>query len=219
MNAIVRWGQRNLLGALVMALAIPAIGLTQGCDDGTAPGLAEVKIQLTDAPADAIASAVVWISRVYLQGCAEGEEGVTEECTATDLYNDPENSKEYDLLTLQDGGSADLTGFVPVEATVYHQLRFVVDSARVTLAEGYTFANPGDPANVAVLKVPSGDSSGIKVHLDQAIDAESEATTVVLVDFDVADNFVLQGAGQDTVITGVVFTPTLREKGRSHQSN
>jgi len=112
-----------------------------------------------------------------------------------------------------------LTGFVPVEATVYHQLRFVVDSARVTLAEGYTFANPGDPANVAVLKVPSGDSSGIKVHLDQAIDAESEATTVVLVDFDVADNFVLQGAGQDTVITGVVFTPTLREKGRSHQSN
>jgi len=179
--------------------------------------MSEVKVQLTDAPADAIASAVVWISRVYLQACEEGEEGETEECTAVDLFNDPEAPKEYDLLTLQDGVTADLTGFIPVEATVYRQLRLVVDSAKVTLAEGFTFEEPGDPENVATLKVPSGASTGIKVHLDQAIDAETEATTVILVDFAVADNFVLQGAGQDTVIKGVTFTPTLNEKGRSNQ--
>jgi hypothetical protein len=179
--------------------------------------MSEVKVQLTDAPADALASAVVWVSRVYLQACAEGEDGESEDCGAVDLFNQPEAPREFDLLTLQDGVTADVTAFVPVEATVYRQLRLVVDSAKLTLADGFTFEEPGDPENVADLKVPSGASSGIKVHLDEAIDAETEATTLILVDFDVADNFLLQGAGQGTVIKGVTFTPTLKEKGRTNQ--
>ena len=42
-------------------------------------------------------------------------------------------------------------------------------------------------------------------------------TELVLVDFDVDANFVLQGPEQGMIFKGMTFTPTLNEKGRSHQ--
>jgi len=216
MRDIIRWFPQLAKSGIAALLLLPLAGLSQGCEDGTGPQLAQVQIQLTDAPADAIAMAEVWISRVYLQGCMQGEEGAEEECGAVDLFNDPETPLYYDLLTLQDGATAELTDMVNVEAKVYRQLRLVVDSAKVTLKDGYTFEGAEGAANVAILKVPSGASSGIKVQLLEAIDADTEEVTVVLVDFAVADNFVLQGTGEGNVLKGVIFTPTLKEKSRSN---
>lgn len=218
MSKVTRWFPQIPRSARWGLLLLPGLLLTQGCDDGTSPGVAQVQVRLTDAPADIIASAEVWISRIYLQGCEEPEvEGEEEEgCEPVDLFNNPVEPHMFDLLTLQDGTTADLTGMVNVEAKIYRQLRLVVDSARVTLVEGFTFEGAEDPFNVADLKVPSGSSSGIKVHLDQAINTETEEVTTVLVDFDVADNFKLQGPVEGPEIMGVTFTPTLKEKGRSH---
>jgi len=194
-------------------LVLPLLVILAGCEDSTAPQTSQVQIQLTDAPAEAIASAQVWISRVFLKGCETEGEG-EEECLDVDLFNDPETPRTYDLLTLQDGITADLTDPVEVEVGIYHQLRMKVDSAVVTLAEGYSFA---DGTLEAVLKVTGGGT--IKVRLDQPIDAEADELTVVLVDFDVDRNFVFQGGGTGNVFNGVLFTPTLNELGRTKSGN
>ena len=61
--------------------------------------------------------------------------------------------------------------------------------------------------------------SGIKVQLAEPLSAESGMVTIVVVDFDVNDNFKLQG-NPDTPagIKGILFTPVLKEKSRDMES-
>jgi hypothetical protein len=159
---------------------------------------------LTDEPADLIASAMVTISRVYL---------VPMDTTGAfvDLLPDGEEPRLYDLLTLQDGIEA-LLATTPVPADSFAQLRLVVDEATVSLAEGYEFR---DGTTSRTLHVPSGQTSGIKVKLDEPIVIEEGRILIVVVDFDVNDNFVIQG-NPDTPagIHGILFKPVLKEKGR-----
>ena len=182
--------------------------LVAGCDLLSSEGDARIQVQLTDAPSDYVESAEVWISRVYLPGPgsdpaeAQGNPGV-------DLFNDPENPFSVDLLLLQDGLVATLTEPVSVEEGNYNNLRIIVDSAFVTLKERATFK---DGTSTTVLFVPAGSQAGIKVQLTEAITAEAGVTTVVLVDFDVNQNFVLQGNPESpNGIQGMLFTPTLKE--------
>ena len=189
-----------IAGALVLGAA--------ACSDGsTGVELSSVRILLTDAPSDVIASAEVWISRVYLQG---GDDEETEG-GRVDLFNNPETPQHYDLLTLQDGVTADLTGAVDVDVGLYRSLRLVVDRARVTLVEGLLFE---DGTDNATLFVPSGSSSGIKVLLNQALEVVEGETTTLTVDFDVDQNFVIQGNDGPDGVRGIIFTPLLRELTR-----
>ncbi len=185
-------------------LVLCVFALIAACSDlGTGPNdQPRVQVQLKDFPAEMVASAEVWISHVYLQGGAEGR---------VDLFRDPENPRHYDLLTLQNGVVADLTEAEPVPPGRYSQLRLVVDSARVTLVEGVTFA---DGSSERSLFVPSGAQTGIKVQLAGDIEAEEGTTTIVLVDMDVRRNFVFQGSSVSGFV-GVLFTPVLKEEARS----
>jgi hypothetical protein len=207
-RCVVRRSTGRVSSLLFVPLAV-TIGIL-GCDSIGPEPRGSVQVLLTDAPSDRIAAAEVWISRVYLQGDGEDEveEGVEgdEEGGRVDLFNDPADPRSYDLLTLRDGVTADLTGTVEVPAGRYAQLRLVVDSARVTLIEGFTFAN-GDTSRS--LFVPSGSSSGIKVQLAEPVESSDSETSVVLVDFDVDANFVFQGP--PGAPNGVLFTPTLRQ--------
>lgn len=193
-------------GALVAAPLL--LALVVACSDSaTGPaGEARVQIQLKDFPAELVATADVWISRVYLQGDEGGP---------VDLFNDPANPRHYDLLTLQDGVVADLTAEEGVPEGRYNQLRLVVDSARVSLAEGVTFR---DGTSERTLFVPSGAQTGIKVQLHQDIEAEGGTTTVVLVDMDVSRNFVFQGSAA-AGFHGVLFTPVIQEERRTVRAN
>jgi len=197
-----------LLGALALALA--------ACDSTDPSGDARVQIQLTDAPSDYIASAEVWISRVYLQGGPgdddqDGDDGDTPQ-GRKDLFNDPQNPFEVDLLALRDGVVANLTDSVAVEVGGYKGLRIVVDSAFVTLKTGYTFTGG---ATTRKLTIPSGSTSGIKVQLTGGdIEAEEGEVTTLLVDFDVNENFVIQGNPTGPVFSGILFTPVLHEMDR-----
>jgi hypothetical protein len=195
---------------LTLALAA-LVAVTVSCDSSpTAEGdSARVQILLTDEPADYLAEAWVRISRVYL---LPGEEDPEEGPPFVDLFHDPDNPLEFDLLTLQDGVIADITGEYEVPAGSYAQLRMIVSEAWVVLADGYEFVG-GDTERE--LFVPSGAQTGIKVMLDEPIAAEAGTLTVLLVDFDVNQNFVLQG-NPDTPggLQGVLFTPTLRELNR-----
>ena len=141
-----RW-RTFVLGALALLALV-------GCDSVTSEDGARVAIQLTDAPSDLIESAEVWISRVYLQGGPhdddqDDEDGATPQ-GRVDLFNDPENPFEVDLLVLQDGVTANLAAPIEIAPGSYKGLRIVVDSSFVTLEDGFTFP---DGATTAVLKI------------------------------------------------------------------
>ena len=199
-----------------------------GCGDdnnatnpaGTGNGMAAIRVMLTDAPSDYIATAEVVISRVYLKASAEDAEddGLGDAAAAgeIDLLDETDGPITLDLLQLRDGLEA-LLGEVPVEPGVYHQLRLVVDDATLTLVDGYEFP---DGTNTAALKTPSAHKSGIKVQLADPIPADEGKVTIVVVDFDVNDNFVIQG-NPDTPagIKGVLFKPVLKEKSRVQEDD
>lgn len=203
--------------AIPSLLLLAALGMG-ACDAGTGPETSRVQVLLTDAPHEELDSALVWISRVYLQGGGGTEPDTSaSDTTATaagrvDLFHDSENPLVFDLLKLRDGVTADLTGETEVDAGLYQGLRFVVDSARVYLTAGITFE---DGSTSGTLKVPSGHTSGIKVKLDDVIRADEGETTTITVDFDVDDNFKIIRAGPGGDVKKVLFTPVLKEKERS----
>jgi hypothetical protein len=165
-------------------------------------GNSQVRVLLTDAPSDLIASAEVTISRVYLVG----EDGVS-----VDLKPVAEPHLTFELLDLRNGVEAFLADR-RVPAARYGQLRLVVEEAEVTLVDGVTFE---DGTSSRTLHVPSGMQSGIKVQLSAPLEAEAGELTIVVVDFDVDRNFVLQG-NPDTPagLKDVLFTPLLHEERR-----
>ena len=186
-----------LLGSLVLTAG------SVGCDhsDGVmGVGNSQVRVMLTDAPADQIASAKVTISRVYVVGDNDAQ---------VDLRLATDTPLSFELLDLRNGLTALLADHA-VPAGTYNQLRLVVESAEVTLVDGVTFS---DGSSTKSLTVPSGMQSGIKVQLASPIDADAGELTIVTVDFDVEDNFVLQGPADAP--NGVIFTPVLHEKGRT----
>ncbi len=207
----------NFTGNRKRVLALAALLAAGACGDGTGPLTSHVEVLLTDAPTEQLDSALVWISKIYLQGGG----GLEPDTAASDttsaggrvyLFEDAANPLKFDLLALRDGVTADMTGLVEVDAGVYQGLRFVVDSARVHLAEGLAFE---DGSRSGTLKIPSGYTSGIKVKLDDVIRAEENNTTTITVDFDVTDNFKIQTNPQTGAVKQILFTPVLREKGRS----
>ena len=117
-------------------IAFAAALLMSACGNSTGrEGMARVQVLLTDAPADYLSVADVCISQVYLQP-GEGEES-----PGTVLCDKGEGDAQcFDLLELQ-GVSAAITPSVEVAAGTYAQLRLIMESASVTLAEGYTFAD------------------------------------------------------------------------------
>lgn len=201
----------NKVRSLAVIGIVGAALTAASCNSGTAPAvqMGQVQAKITDAPSDSLSSAVIWVSRVYLQGGADTASADTS--GAVDLFNDPSNPKQYDLLTLQNSVTADLTGADTVDVGAYSMLRLVVDSARVTLASGLTFA---DGSTTATLTVPSGEETGIKVLLKGPIVVGGGSTTTIVVDFNVDQNFVIQRNLSGT-ISQVLFTPVLEEQSRT----
>jgi len=205
--AMLQFSKTGKKVAIILAAGALILGAAACSNDTTGVELSSIRVLLTDAPSDVIASAEVWISRVYLQG-GGGEEI---EGGRVDLFNDPEMPKHYDLLTLRDGITADLTGDVEVDVGLYRSLRLVVDSAHVTLMEGVSFEDGSDNAT---LFVPSGSSSGIKVLLDRDLELVEGELTTLTVDFNVDQNFLIQGTAGPLGIRAIIFTPMLRELTR-----
>ena len=174
-------------GRRAMFAVAALIGLAACESTGTAVGT--VRLHLTDGPGPAIASATVWVSRAELVPGGSGGVLVTDVPQA------------FDLLSLQ-GGVTALLATATIPAGDYSQLRLVVDSARVTLADGGTFA---DGSSEAVLKVPSGMQTGIKVNFSGPVHVAPGETDIVI-DFDVARSFVFTGGSAPS---GASFKPVI----------
>lgn len=167
---------RIRLGTTVAVLALALVA----CNGDNGPSDTGIlTLRITDAPGEEIESAVIYVSQVYLTPGSEenGERVVISDTPAS-----------YDLLALQ-GGVTALLGSEEIPVGSYEQLRMVVDSARVTLVPPVLFE---DGTNTALLKVPSGGTSGLKVNLSGPIEIVP-GETIWVVDFDVGQSFVFQG--------------------------
>jgi hypothetical protein len=196
---------RSAFQRLVAASAVLVAGVA--CGDADTVGLrgpAQVTVLLTDAPVDYIAEAWVDIGAVQLVP-ADGDEGII--TLSEDGTDGPVN-----LLELQDAATAMLAD-AEIEAGSYSQLRLIVESASVTLADDWTF---NDGSNEKDLFVPSGAQTGIKLLLTSGEDDEGPleippGELVLVVDFDVSESFVIQGNPETPAgIHGMLFKPTLR---------
>lgn len=161
-----------------------------------------VSTQLRPTHADpALAGAIVTIDRIYLQSEIDGAVVLRDEPATVDLVDLAETS----ILLVND---------VPVPAGEYHQLRFVISggyiavegedgSERLYATVDYPYA-PREPDGE--LRMPSFDSSGLKVQLDGQALAFDNDEEIVVIDFDVAESFGHQAGRSDAW----VMHPVLR---------
>jgi len=190
----------------ISTFVVVAAGLALGgCGDSTGPEApATFKVMLTDGPAEYLASANVEIGEVW--AIQAGGPPIL-------LSSD---GGSYELMDLQNGVMAELAT-AELDASIrILQLRLHVESADVTLGDGYMFAS-GE--NTQDLFIPSGAQSGIKINLrgddgnedGAGVDLVPGETILAVVDMDVEQNFVFTGDTSDpTMLPDVLFTPLLR---------
>ena len=145
--------------------------LIVGCDNnGEVEG--RVQVLLTDAPLDDVLEANVTILRVELMDSTGN---------TTIMFDEPQ---QFDLLKLRDGITASLAD-LPVLSGSYSQLRMIVsDSAYVLMQD----------SSMQELKIPSGQSSGIKLMSIPPFEIdEADDLVVITIDFDAEASFVKAG--------------------------
>ena len=164
--------KHNLRLSFVLPIAFLCLALFLAACDSNSATEGRVQVLLTDAPLDDVLEANISILRVEL---------IDSTGTETILMDQP---LSFDLLTLRDGVTAELAT-LPVLANSYNQIRMVVsDSAYVLLTD----------STMQPLKIPSGQSSGIKLMDIPPINiSESDDLAVITIDFDAAASFVKAG--------------------------
>ena len=177
--------------SIALALVTAALGVAGcGSDSGTT---GQLSVILTDAPGDYVQTARIWVSSIYLIGGSD---------TTGSRFTITSTPAAYELMSLQNGVTAAL-GTATIPVSDYTQMRLIVDSARVTLKPGITIGG----ASTVSLQTPSSvQRNGIKVNFSGPLHVAA-GQTVLVVDFDVARNFVFQGPRGAP--TGVSFKPVL----------
>ena len=139
---------------------------------------ARVAVRLTDAPGD-YKHVFVEVEDVMIKTTAEGgEEEGWESLEGV-------NTGVIDLLSLT-GGVTELLVDAEIEAGYLHQIRLVLgdDNSIVTHAQ---------PSATYDLKTPSGQQAGLKVMVNQELEAGENYTFIM--DFDVDKSVVTTGSG------------------------
>lgn len=193
---------RSMKLRTLSALLLAAVVGLAGCSDATSPdGDAQLTVALTDAPSDHFQSVSLDVGAVELVP-ADGPPVRLTDAGGT-----------HELLDLQNGVTAELANRT-IESGTYVQARLIVNEVDLTLAEGYTLS---DGSTELKPVIPSGAQTGIKINLSSA-DNDGEAgveirpaETILVVDFDIEQNFVVEDADpNDGVLDNVLFTPLLR---------
>lgn len=204
--------RRPLIAALIAASSMLAAACS---DDGTLPKLGgssetgTVVVKLTDAPfpTDQVQSVDIFVVRV---------DGRVSDVSDADADQDLDNNgstgwrtlatpnASFNLLSLQNGATATL-GSAPLGVGTYNGLRLVIDASQssVTLKNGTKLTGGSNPG----VTFPSASRSGLKINLSKPLVVVGGTTTTLLVDFDVANSFVLRG---NTIQqNGLLFKPVI----------
>jgi hypothetical protein len=134
-----------------------------------------VEVLLTDAPGD-FEKVFVNIVSVEIESAEAGWQTLTEQ------------PQKFDLLTLRNDVTAALGG-ATLEPGIYGQLRLIVDEASVVVG-----------GVESPLAIASGAQTGIKIPLDQALEANT--TYSLTLDYDAAKS--VKTTGQGYLMTPVI---------------
>jgi hypothetical protein len=152
-------------------------------------------VKLTDAPfpLDQIASANVTIDKIEIRKAGDESEERPFVILSEQQFN-------QDLKDLQNGVTAELVS-LEVEAGVYDLVRLYVSEAEIVLIDETPF----------ILKIPSGEQTGIKIFIEPSIQVEGGLTAELLLDFNLSRSFVVQGNPETPAgINGFIFKPVIR---------
>lgn len=170
-----------------------------GSTDGTPSGGDSLRVLATDAPFpfEDVISAQVRIQRIELRD-ASADAFVT----LTDYS--ASGGKVIDLVDLQNGATEELFSGDPEPGT-YDLVRIIVE------AESITIDDDGTERTFTDFKVPSGPQTGVKVFISPPITVVSDLTQDLVLDFDLAGSFIVQGNPSTPAgIKGFHFQPVIR---------
>lgn len=175
---------------LFLMTLLVAAGFTSCSDDDSnkPEGTATVAVKLTDAPGD-YKAVFVDVQDVMVKVDAE-----TEAETSTDVEADEEGwvslgnvqPQRINLLDLT-GGITQLLGEAEIPAGYMHEMRLVLGENN-----GIVFTDQENDEETP-LDTPSAQQSGLKVKVDQELEANTYYTFII--DFDVDKSIVTQGNG------------------------
>ncbi|NJW52844.1 DUF4382 domain-containing protein [Salinimicrobium oceani] len=151
------------------ALVTGLVSCSSDDDSGSGDGTARVAVKLTDAPGD-YEHVYVEVEDVMIKTTAEGSE--EEGWTSLEGVN----TGVIDLLSLT-GGVTELLVDTELQAGYLHQIRLVLGDNNTIVVKN------GEQEQEFALKTPSAQQSGLKVMVNQEL--EANATYTFILDFDV----------------------------------
>jgi len=168
---------------------------------GNLQGTGTLSVQLTDAPFpyELVAEANVTVYKVEARRVSEDDDD--DALTVSPYITLMEEEIETNLLGLTNGLTLQLAE-IEVPVGTYDQVRVYVKGVNVVLTDGTVYD----------LKVPSGDSSGIKVFIDPGITVVGGLSSDLLLDFDVSRSFVAKG---NLDVNGFNFKPVIKASNLS----
>ena len=199
----------RLSAATMLALAVAAF---DACSDSTNTAHGTLVVKLTDAPfpTDSVDSVNVFVVRVDAR-VADADSGTA----ATGVADDSASMSGWqtvatpndtiDLLAFQ-GGATLTIGSATLATGTYSGFRLIIDPSKswIRLKSGGVLSGTSSP-NVTF---PSASRSGIKIVLATPITIAADDTTTMVVDFDVANSFVMRGAS--ITQNGLLFKPVIQ---------
>lgn len=194
------------VGTFMACSELPETDLENSEDlNGSGNGKGTVVFKITDAPfpADLVAEANITIDWIKLlkssDDAEEGEEenGGEEGENSSDVLIQLEEAVTYNLIELSNGQTA-IMAEMEIPSGVYKEIRLHVIDAGIVLKDGSEYD----------LKVPSGNSSGLKIKVEPALEVEDGVNSEVLFDFDVSRSFVMRGNLKN--LQGFIFKPVVR---------
>lgn len=178
------------------------LGLMYGCsesfdnDEFETNQTGSVSISLTDAPfpSDLVAEANVSIDWVKLKRI----EVETSEEDSASLFIKLDVQDTFNLLDLINGEKTILGVLDSIPVGEYSEIRMHVVEANIMLND----------SSVYDMKIPSGNSSGLKIKIKPALIVEENVESEILLDFDASRSFKVKGNVKN--IKGFMFRPVIR---------
>lgn len=173
---------------LSSTLLVAALFMLQACDlGGSGDGNGQLRIGLTDAPADFdevnIEIRQVLVNRDQDDELDDGEEGEDEETLEENgWYPVLEDSITVNLLDYQNGAILEL-GAVELEEGNYEQIRLLLGENNSVVIDGTSYD----------LQTPSAQQSGYKLQINEAVQAG--VIYDIVIDFDAGRSIVERGNG------------------------
>ncbi|MCF4100703.1 DUF4382 domain-containing protein [Gillisia sp. M10.2A] len=177
-----------------LLMAVVALTMIYSCsdDDNSGGDSARVKVSMTDAPGDYDAVYVDVVDVMVKSEASADEEGWT---SLTNV-----EAGVYNLLELT-GGVTQLLANAEVEAGYLSQIRLVLGNNNTVVINGES----------QPLSTPSAQQSGLKIQVNQELEAGQEYE--FLLDFDVDQSIVSAGSSGGFILKPVIRASSGQENG------